>query len=66
MKMGKQYGLGRLFYLYVTEGLFWFRFFKGYGVHGKNTNKHKLLYSERNGYTKFIKIGTWRFKILKP
>lgn len=45
--------------------MFWFRIF-GYGVHGKDIVKHEPLFSERNGYVKFIQIGKWRFKILKP
>jgi len=52
------------FSFYKYKGMFWFRFF-GYGLHGKNYIKHHLLFSERTGYKKFVKIGKWVFKILK-
>lgn len=56
--------IGILFYLYRTDGLFWFRFLGGYGVHGKNTLKRDMLFSDRN--CKRLRIGKWIFKILKP
>jgi len=55
----------RFFSKYKDDGFWWFRFW-GYGLHGKNIKKHGLLFSERNGYTKYFKIGNWIIKILKP
>lgn len=65
-RIGKVFKIGKLFYLYRTDGLFWFQFFNGCVFHGKNITKHSLLFSERNGYTKFVKAGKWIFKIMKP
>ena len=45
-------------------GRWWFRIF-GYGIVFKDTKRHKLLFSERYGYSGF-KIGKWFFKILTP
>lgn len=64
MKIGKGYDF-IIGYLYVTDGLFWVRFFGGNGFHGKNIKKHPLLFSERMGYRKYIKIGNWSFRFLK-
>jgi hypothetical protein len=66
MKLGKTFKIGKAFYLYRTDGLFWVRFFGGCCFHGKDIAKHPLLFSERNGYTKFVKAGNWIFKIMKP
>lgn len=65
-KIGKSYDLF-FFYLYVTDGLFWIRFFddNGCGFHGKNILKHPLLFAERNNYYKRIQIGNWSFRFLK-
>ena len=63
---GKTFKIGKLFYLYRTDGLFWFRFFGGYGFGGRNILKHRLFFGERNGYIKFVKVGNWIFKIMKP
>lgn len=54
----------KIFSGYKTNGLFWFRFF-GYGLHGKDTTKNRLLFSERNGYRKYLKIGNWIFRFIK-
>ena len=54
----------KAFSYYSTDGLWWFRIF-GYGLHGKNFKKHKLLFSERNGYRTCIFLGNWIFRILK-
>ncbi len=40
------------------DGQFWIRIF-GWGIAIKDVNKHPLLFSERNGYVKFIQIGKW-------
>ena len=55
-------GVHRVGPLYWTtgEGIGWFRLF-GRGLHW---NRRKPLFSERNGYTKFVKIGTWRLRWL--
>lgn len=52
------------FHLYRTKGLFWFRFFRGYGFHGKDIRLHPPLFSDR--YRRRLRIGNWIFKILKP
>jgi hypothetical protein len=36
----------------------WFRFF-GFGLHWKDSTKHDLSFSERNGYRRYVKIGKW-------
>lgn len=46
-----------------VAGLGWFRIF-GIGLHWKDTSRHTLSFSERNGYKKMIKIGTWRIGFL--
>lgn len=43
----------------------WFRIF-GYGLHWKNTRRHPLLFSERNGYRKHRMIGPWSISALSP
>lgn len=63
---GKDLRVGKIFYLFVWDGGFWFRFFKGYGIHGKDINKNEQLFSERYGLDKSLKIRNWKFKILKP
>jgi lysozyme family protein len=62
----KIFKIGKLFYLYITDDLFWFRFFNGYGIHGSNIKKSIILSSERYGYKKYIRIFGWKFRILKP
>lgn len=49
----------------LSNGLWFFRIF-GYGLHWKNTDKHPLLFSQRNGYRKALTIGNWCFTILRP
>lgn len=56
--------MGKIFYLYVTKGLFWFRFFSKIGIHGKNFKKYPLIWSDRYGDGKVFIAGNWRFKIL--
>ncbi len=43
----------------------WFRIL-GWGIAFKDLRRHELLFSERNGYTKTLKLFNWSFKILKP
>lgn len=50
---------------YKKKGLFWFRIF-GYGLQGKDTHTHALLFSERYGYRKGFYIGRWIFHFLTP
>lgn len=63
--IAKSFRIGNLFYLYRTKGVWWFRFFKGYGLHGKNIKLIGLSFSERNGYSKYLKLGSWIIKTLK-
>lgn len=58
-----------LFFKYhFSDGFKWLRFrlLNDWGIHLKNINKYPPLFSERNGYQKYITIGKWRIKILKP
>lgn len=57
-----------LYKIYISwyDGQGWFRWNRGYGLAWKNLNKHRLYFSERNGYTKTYKIFNYSFKILKP
>jgi hypothetical protein len=41
-----------------TKSHFWFRLF-GIGFSIRDITVWKMLFSERNGYTKYIKIGKW-------
>jgi len=50
---------------YRYDGGFWIRIF-GWGLSIKDTTKNPMVFSERNGYVKFIKIGKYLIKILKP
>lgn len=50
---------------YWSKDRFWFRIL-GYGITGKNILKHRLMFSEREGYSKRLQIGNWSFRILKP
>ena len=52
-----------LFSHYSTKGLMWFRFF-GVGLCIKNIHLHPLLFSERRGKVRIIKIGKWAVKVL--
>lgn len=46
-----------------TKTAFWFRFF-GYGLAFKDLRNHRLLFSERNGYKKSLKIYNWHISAL--
>lgn len=54
----------KLWVSYYKNRFGWFRLF-GSGLKIKDTTYHPLLFSERNGYTKGIKIGSWYIGILK-
>lgn len=46
--------------LYTTDGGGWLRVLRvGFGW--KDTTKHRLTFSERNGYSKHLMIGKWSF-----
>lgn len=47
------------FYYHREAGLFWFRIF-GRGLYFRDTRRHPLMFSERNGYRDF-----WLFSRLK-
>jgi len=49
--------------VYREPGLWWVRVF-GFGVAGKDTRRHPLLFSERHGYTRTVRLGAWLFKWL--
>jgi hypothetical protein len=48
---------------YSEKGFGWFRVF-GIGLHWKDIRIHKLLFSERNGYSKYIILGDWLISYL--
>jgi hypothetical protein len=52
------------FYGSLRPGLGWFRIF-GFGVSWKDTRRHELLFSERTGHTRPLRIGAWRIGALK-
>ena len=54
----------KAFYYHKSDGFFWFRLL-GFGICIKDTTKHKLLFSERYGYTGGLKIGKYYIKFLK-
>jgi hypothetical protein len=51
------------FSFHAVSGFGWFRFF-GLGLHWKNTLKHRLYFSERNGYKKNYNIGNWNISFI--
>ena len=53
-----------VFSCYTEEGFGWFRII-GKGLYWKDTTKHQLMFSQRNGYHKSVKLGKWYFQILK-
>ena len=64
---GKVVKIWKVFFLYYKKNFFWFRFFDGYGVWGRSQKvKSFELFSERCGYTKYLKIFGWKLKWLKP
>ena len=48
---------------YAVPGLGWFRLF-GLGLHWKDTSRHRIYFSERNGYKKALKISSWWISFL--
>lgn len=38
----------------------------GWGLHVKDTRRHPLLYSERNGYHTRLQLGAWSIRLLTP
>lgn len=50
----------------IAPGIYWFRIFGGYGLHIKDTVRHRLIFSERFGHTKRIQVGPWSIRLLKP
>lgn len=47
-----------LFGCSVRPGFGWFRIF-GVGLSWKDSTRHELLFSERNGFTRRLRIGPW-------
>jgi len=48
----------RQIYWYIESTQGYIRFF-GYGIRWKNTRHHPLIFSERQGIKKYIRIGKW-------
>jgi hypothetical protein len=55
----------RILDMYIEDDCGWFRFFGGWGLIWKNLEEHPMVFSERNGYTKFVKIGKYLIKRAK-
>lgn len=49
---------------YIYDGSFWFRFYR-FGLSVQDRSKHPALFSERNGYTKVLRIGKWSVRVIK-
>ncbi len=47
----------------LSNGIGWMRIL-GKGIRWKDTTKHRLYFSERNGYRKALNIGKWRLSLL--
>lgn len=54
----------RLLQAHRYEGGWWFRIF-GIGLYAKDIRRHPLLFSERNGYRRYIRLGAWVIGILR-
>lgn len=65
LDLGKDFRIGKLFYLFYCDGLWWFRFWNRYGIHAKDTRKHEAVFSERYGYKKRLHLFKWSFEILR-
>ena len=61
LKLFKNKRKTRIFSKYKTKGFWWFRVF-GYGLSYVNLTNGKLSFSERNGFSRYIKIGRWSFR----
>lgn len=46
---------------YEEGGGFWFRIF-GYGLNIRDLKQHPLMFSERNGYVWWFRVGSWMVK----
>ena len=55
----------KLFSGFSTGSMGWFRIL-GFGLTWKDMRKHNLMFSERYGFTKYIRVGNWVFKGLTP
>jgi len=47
----------------VQKGQWWFRVL-GVGLSWKDARIHPLMFSERNGYRKGLRLGAWQFHFL--
>lgn len=56
--------MSKIWCSYKADGIFWFRIF-GKGLVIEDRNKIPALFSERNGYTKVLRIGKWVTKNVK-
>jgi len=52
-----------IFSAHAEPGIGWFRVF-GVGLAWKDTKRHRLYFSERNGYTKMVSFKNWRITYL--
>lgn len=43
----------------------YFRIF-GYGLYLRDTREHPLVFSEREGHRKYLRVGLWVLKVLTP
>lgn len=50
---------------HIEKGLVFFRLF-GYGLWLGSDRFIPVVYSERNGYVRTLRIGNWRLKALTP
>lgn len=50
---------------YVKGGAGWFRLF-GYGIYWRDTRRYKILFSERKGYSKVLRVGNFLVRFLTP
>ena len=51
--------MNKVLSFYYKNRLGWIRFFGGAGIKWKDVKLHPLIFSERNGYKKYIKVGNW-------
>jgi hypothetical protein len=58
-----EFSIGPLYGIIVPWRGFWFRFF-GYGPYVMRDKM--VLFSERYGYRKVLRIGRWAFEWLRP
>ncbi len=57
----------RLLTTYHTDGLWWARLGKyGPGIKVKDVWRHPLLFSEREGYARGVRVGPWLVRYLPP